>query len=130
MKSDGGNMQSVPGCAGTLLLPLSDGLWISENYGTCWKKLPAVENAESVGVGKPLQKEMFPIIYFSGTVNGKKGIFRSDDRGESWKCIGNDHKRFGGLGNARIVAGDMQKSGRVYLSTAGRGIVYGEPLSN
>ena len=130
MRSDGGNMQSVPGCAGTLLLPLSDGLWISENYGTCWKKLPAVENAESVGVGKPLQKERFPIIYFSGTVNGKKGIFRSDDKGESWRRIGNDHKRFGGLGNARIIAGDMQKSGRVYLSTAGRGIVYGEPLSN
>ena len=130
MKPDGGRMQPVPGHTGVLLLPLSDGLWISEDYGTAWRKLPATTRAESVGLGKPFHKGEYPVIYLSGTVNGEKGIFRSDDKGANWSCISHDDRRFGGLGNARIIVGDMQKSGRVYISTAGRGIVYGEPLSN
>ena len=128
MKPGGGGMLSVPGYVGTLLLPLPDGLWISEDCGGNWRKLPLTVRAESAGVGKPFRHGEFPVIYFSGIVDGKKGIFRSDDKGENWYCISDNKKRFGGLGNARLIVGDMQKSGRVYLSTAGRGIVYGEPL--
>ena len=130
MRSGGGRLQPVPGHSGTLLLPLPDGLWISEDHGVGWSKLPATGHADCVGVGKPFRSGDFPVIYFSGIVDGQKGIFRSDDKGRHWHCIVNDQKRFGGLGNACMIVGDMQKSGRVYLSTAGRGIVYGEPLSD
>ena len=125
-----GRMRTVPGYKGTLLLPQSNGLWMSEDYGLNWMKIKNVTYAESVGLGKSFSKKDFPIIYICGIINGEKGIYLSDDKGLTWMCISNKNKKFGGLGNAKIIIGDMQTPGRIYLSTAGRGIVYGEPSSN
>jgi hypothetical protein len=53
------------------------------------------------------------------------GVFRSDDRGASWREIDDAEHRFGWIG---YVSGDPRTYGRVYLGSGGRGILYGDPL--
>lgn len=62
-----------------------------------------------------------------GDINGTRGLYRSTNEGASWVRVNDDAHEFGGPANGRFVVGDMNVYGRVYMSTAGRGIVYGEP---
>jgi hypothetical protein len=62
-----------------------------------------------------------------GIVNGILGIFRSDDAGGSWTRINDDGHQFGFL---QCVTGDPRVYGRCYISTMGRGILYGEPANS
>lgn len=57
------------------------------------------------------------------------GIHRSIDEGATWTRINDNDHEYGGPGNGQFVIGDMNVYGRVYMSTAGRGIVYGEAAS-
>jgi hypothetical protein len=59
-------------------------------------------------------------------VNGVRGLYRSTDQAASWMRVNDDAHEYGGPGNGQFVQGDMNVFGRVYLSTAGRGIVYGD----
>ncbi|SOD55771.1 hypothetical protein SAMN06296416_1087 [Pseudoxanthomonas wuyuanensis] len=88
------------------------------------ERLPSVENAFSLGLGKPRQGSTTPTLYLFGQVAGKTGLFRSDDDGNSWQCIDDDAHRFGKIYS---VTGDPRLYGRVYFATGGRGIVYGDP---
>jgi hypothetical protein len=54
-----------------------------------------------------------------------EGIYRSTDGGQTWVCINIDHL-YGGTGNGNYLVGDMKTFGKVYMSTVGCGIVYGE----
>jgi hypothetical protein len=65
-------------------------------------------------------------VYSSGRVAGVDGIFRSDDSGASWVRINDDRHQFASTNEA--IAGDPRVYGRVYLSTNGLGIPYGEPV--
>lgn len=112
-------------------------IWIpggsSGLYRTIWtdnipsfKKITTVLTCEALGFGKPASEQTFPAIYIWGKVGTIEGIYRSDDEGMSWIRINDDLHEFGGTGNANEVLGDPRVYGRVYLSTAGRGIVYGD----
>jgi hypothetical protein len=57
------------------------------------------------------------------------GIHRSIDEGATWTRINDNDHEYGGPANGQFVIGDMNVYGRVYMSTAGRGIVYGELAS-
>jgi len=46
--------------------------------------------------------------------------------GVSWVRINDNAHQFGGPGNAQFVKGDMNVYGRVYMSSVGRGVIYGE----
>jgi hypothetical protein len=86
--------------------------------------LPGVEYADALGLGKAKDGGDAPALFLSGKVDGKSGLFRSDDDGRNWQRIDDDAHRYGRI---RIVAGDPRVHGRVYLGTHGRGIVYGDP---
>ena len=58
-----------------------------------------------------------------------EGVYRSINQGRTWLRINDDAHEYGGLGNAGFVVGDQNVFGRVYLSTAGRGVVVGEPAA-
>jgi len=62
-------------------------------------------------------------VYLVGTVAGLYGIFRSDDGGITWTRINDGNHQFGLLS---AIAGDARVYGRVYVGTAGRGILYGD----
>jgi hypothetical protein len=53
-----------------------------------------------------------------------EGVYRSINQGASWTRINDDAHEWGGPGNGQFVIGDMNMYGRVYISTAGRGIAY------
>lgn len=88
------------------------------------ERLPGVENADSLGLGKPREGGTAPTLFVSGKVDGKLGLFRSDDDGRHWQRIDDDAHRYGRISR---VTGDPRLYGRVYFATGGRGIVYGDP---
>ena len=54
------------------------------------------------------------------------GLYWSEDEGKTWSRVNDDQHQFGGPGNGYFVAGDMNTYGRVYMSTVGLGVVYGD----
>ncbi|MFT4179620.1 MAG: cellulase [Thermomonas sp.] len=88
------------------------------------ERLPGVENAYSIGLGKPAKDGAPPVLFVYGQVGGKTGLYRSDNGGKRWHRIDNDAMRFGGV--IRHVTGDPRVHGRVYFGTEGRGIWYGD----
>lgn len=88
------------------------------------ERLPGVENADSLGLGKPKEGSSVPTLFVSGKVDDKTGLFRSDDDGRHWQRIDDDAHRYGKIAH---VTGDPRRYGRVYFAGSGRGIVYGDP---
>ena len=88
------------------------------------ERLPGVQNAVSLGLGKAREGSSTPTLFLHGQVDGNEGLFRSSDDGHSWQRIDDAAHRFGRL---RLVTGDPRRYGRVYLAGSGRGILYGDP---
>ena len=88
------------------------------------ERLPQVQNALALGLGKPKQQGATPTLFVYGRIGDKIGLYRSGDDGRQWTRIDDDAHRYGEI---RLVVGDPRVYGRVYLGTHGRGIVYGEP---
>ncbi len=102
------------------------GLTRSVNSGQVFTKLNGVTYCGAVGFGKEAPGKSYPTVYIWGTVNSVLGIHRSIDEGATWKRVNDDAHEYGGPANGQFVIGDRNVFGRVYMSTAGRGIVYGE----
>ncbi|WP_373990916.1 exo-alpha-sialidase [Duganella sp. BuS-21] len=123
-------VRAVPGREGDLWVALYDGgLARSTDSGASFAALPQVRYAAAVGFGKAAPGASFPTVYIWGEVDGIRGVFRSTDSGASWLRINDDRHQYGGPGDAQFVVGDMNTFGVVYMSTAGRGIVYGKPVA-
>jgi xyloglucan-specific exo-beta-1,4-glucanase len=124
-------IRSVPGNEGDIWIPLyNDGLKRYTQQGTIITKLASVSTCDAVGFGKAGAGKTYPAVYMWGTpVGGVLGIHRSDDLGETWTRINDDAHEFGGPGNGNFVTGDRNVYGRAFMSTAGRGLVYGETTS-
>jgi len=103
------------------------GLARSVNSGQSFSTISGVSYCGAVGFGKEASGSSYPTIYIWGTVDGVRGLFRSTDEAASWVRVNDDAHEYGGPGNGQFVVGDMNVFGRVYMSTAGRGIIYGEP---
>ncbi|MFJ7290891.1 cellulose binding domain-containing protein [Streptomyces collinus] len=100
------------------------GLWHSTDGGASFTKLPGVEQADTVGFGKAAPGASYQTLYTSAKIGGVRGIFRSTDKGASWTRINDDAHQWGWTGAA--ITGDPRVYGRVYVSTNGRGVVYGD----
>lgn len=122
--------KAVPGIEGDVWLAGGSnasgvyGLWHSINSGASFTKLANMDKADTIGFGMPASGQTYPALFSSAQVAGVRGIFRSDNEGASWIQI-NDPQHQWGSTNAAIT-GDPRIYGRVYLSTNGRGIIYGD----
>src|SRR5262249_52724065 len=101
------------------------GLWRSTNSGASFTRVTNVEEADTIGFGMAAPGQSYMALYTSAQVNGVRGIFRSDNAGATWVRINDDQHQYGSTDAA--ITGDPRVFGRVYLSTNGRGIIYGEP---
>lgn len=120
-------IRAVPGVEGGLWVALgNNGLAQSSDSGANFSLIPGVSAAQAVGFGKAAPDTNFPTIYIWGTVNNVTGIFRSTDKGNTWMRINDNAHQFGGPGNGNFIQGDINTFGTVYMSTAGRGIIYGK----
>ena len=122
------HVRAVPGFTGHVWVALyGGGLAYTTNgisSGTAFTKLSNVSACSAVGFGATASGANYPTIYIWGTVNGVEGVYRSVNRGSSWTRINDNDHEWGGPGNGQFVIGDMNTYGRVYISTAGRGIAY------
>jgi xyloglucan-specific exo-beta-1,4-glucanase len=122
--------KAVPGHEGDIWLAGGSdtsgvyGLWHSTNSGATFTKLANVDKADNIGFGMPAPGQTYVALYSSAQVGGVRGIFRSDDAGATWIRINDDQHQYGSTGAA--ITGDPRIYGRVYFSTNGRGIIYGD----
>ncbi|MDX3517124.1 cellulose binding domain-containing protein [Streptomyces scabiei] len=126
---DSVRFKALPGVKGDVWLAggASDGaygLWHSTDAGATFTKLAGVEQADTIGFGKAASGASYQTLYTSAKIGGVRGIFRSTDKGATWTRINDDAHRWGWTGAA--ITGDPRVYGRVYVSTNGRGVVYGD----
>ncbi len=123
-----GNIEAVFGQKGHVWAACgAGGLWYSKNEGEKFKQVLTVTACHLVTFGKAAPGETYPAIFIFGEVKGSKGLFRSDDMGKSWTRINDDQTRFGNT--VGTMAGDPRHYGRVYIGAGGRGVLYGEIVS-
>ncbi|MBA2946593.1 cellulose binding domain-containing protein [Streptomyces himalayensis] len=121
--------KAVPGKEGDIWLAGGSttgayGLWHSTDAGATFTKVSGVEQADTIGFGKAAPDASYQTLYTSAKIGGVRGIFRSTDAGQSWVRINDDAHQWGWTGAA--ITGDPRVYGRVYVSTNGRGIIYGD----
>jgi xyloglucan-specific exo-beta-1,4-glucanase len=122
-------MRAVPEREGDLWIPLfNGGLARTKDGGTTISTIKKVSYCGAVGFGKEAPGSKFPTIFIWGTIGGVTGIHRSIDEGKTWVRVNDDEHEYGGPANGAFIVGDMNTFGRVYMSTAGRGIVMGNEI--
>ncbi|KQX01385.1 xyloglucanase [Massilia sp. Root418] len=129
LPAGGGDLiRAAPGREGDIWVPLyGGGLARSTSSGWQFSTFANVSYCAAVGFGKAAPGVGYPTVFIWGTVGGVRGLFRSTDIGQSWTRVNDNAHQYGGPGNGKFVAGDMNTFGVVYMSTAGRGIVAGRP---
>jgi hypothetical protein len=124
--SGSGRAAAVFGMEGEVWVSAGNNLYHIKNSGTNSARVAAVQQVYSVGFGKADSGSTYPAVYIVGNVNNVYGVFRSNDQGATWTRVNDDQHQFGQMDN---VAGDEDYYGRVYVTTQGRGIPYGEPVA-
>ncbi len=117
-------LYATPDTEGDLWIAAFDGLYHSMDTGQTFVKLDGVQQIHGFGFGKAAPGANALALYLMGIVNGKDGIYRSDDFGKTWMRINDDQHQFGLL---LQITGDPRIYGRVYVGTHGRGVFYGDP---
>lgn len=116
-----------PGVEGKVYMPAM-GLQVSTDNGQTFTRLDSVSYCGALGLGKGKTDDSPYVIYMWGKPAGEEeiGLYWSEDEGKTWSRINDSKHQFGGPGNGYFVYGDMNVYGRVYMSTVGLGVVYGD----
>jgi photosystem II stability/assembly factor-like uncharacterized protein len=126
LPASGAKFKAVAGRPGEIWLAAgTGGLWRSSNAGATFSKFTNAQEADNIGFGMSQRKDGYPALYTSAKIASVRGIFRSDDAGRHWVRINDDRHQYASTNAA--ITGDPRVYGRVYISTNGRGIIYGEP---
>jgi xyloglucan-specific exo-beta-1,4-glucanase len=114
-----------PGTTGEVWVSLDgNGLYRSTNSGTTLTKLTTLTRSTAFSFGAPATGTSIPTAYSYGTVSGVTGMYRSTDLGATWDVLNTTGQKF--PAGVKVIAGDRQVFGRVYVGTGGRGIFYGQ----
>ena len=119
-------LRPVAGQAGELWFAASGKLYRSADDGKTFAPIITIDGADAIGFGKAAPGRRYPALYLIGKVAGVEGIFRSDNRAETWTRINDAQHQFGAIGP---IIGDPRIYGRVYVGSNGRGILYADPVS-
>jgi len=121
-------IRAVPGREGDVWVALNgSGLTRTTDSGATFQTVAGVQQSAAIGFGAPAPGQSYPAIYIWGRAGGgPTGVYRSNDTGSTWSRINDDAHEYGGPGNGQFIIGDANVYGRVFMSTAGRGIAYGE----
>ncbi|MEP7051026.1 MAG: RICIN domain-containing protein [Pseudomonadota bacterium] len=123
--SGSGAPRAVFGKAGEVWVASGSGLYRFTASGATKTQIATASAASGIGFGMAASGQAHPALFIIGTVSGQYGFFRSDDGGgASWTRINDNAHQFGWL-QGNFIAGDEGVFGRVYLTSAGRGYIYG-----
>lgn len=114
---------ATPGYENDLWIAAFDGLYHSPDENSRFELIAGVSEIHGFGFGKAAPRSKYPALYLIGTVDGIRGIYRSDNKARSWVRINNDEQQWGLLLH---ITGDPKKYGRAYVGTHGRGVLYGD----
>jgi photosystem II stability/assembly factor-like uncharacterized protein len=117
-------LYTTPGKEGDLWIAAFNGLYHSTDSGKTFSRTGGVTEMLGFGFGKGAPGADGPALYMLGTVDGQRGVLRSDDDGASWVRINDDRHQWGLV---LQITGDPKQYGRVYVGAHGRGIFYGDP---
>jgi hypothetical protein len=128
------SMAVNPNAEGDIWLADGNALYHSLDSGATWTKLtafssvwganqwPDIYGASVVTLGKAAAGSTYSAaVYVVGVINGKWGVYRSDDAGATWSRFNDDAHQFGGIYH---MAGDWNTYGRIYAAGNGRGVLY------
>lgn len=123
-----GAPRTVFGKAGEVWVAADGGdLYQFTASGATKTQIATATSVYGVGFGMAASGQSHPAVFIIGTVSGQYGFFRSDDgAGATWTRVNDDSHQYGYLQN-NYIAGDENVYGRVYLTTGGRGYIYGDP---
>lgn len=139
--------QQLPSAGDDFLLATTRGaegkgeLWIGANAnglfrskdGACTFERVApktVSFAKAIAWGKPQSGKQTPTGYLAGTVNGRDGVFYSLDSGATWNAMTIDGQPLVGGATINDMRADGRVWGRVYIATAGTGVLYSTATSS
>jgi len=120
-----GNLKAIPGTDGEIWVASETGVWRSTNSGTSFTKFAASTSGVGIGFGAPAPGRTNPAVYTMATIDGVRGVYRTNDVGVTWVRINDAQHQYGNAGDA--ITGDPRVYGRVYMGTNGRGILVAEP---
>lgn len=112
----------VPGKEGAVYLPAM-GLQASTDHGQSFTRMDSAAACLGVGVGKGVsdgQEALY--IWGRPASDDPMGIYWSVDGGTSWQPVSTEYQ-FGGMGNGYFIKGDINVTGRCYISSVGLGVV-------
>ncbi len=127
-------LRAVPGKAGHLFFssgpqgsaddrhPAANPFMRSTDGGDTWEAVEDVLEVHAFGFGKG--RGAYPAIYVVGWVDGRYGIWSSQDNAASWNEIGDFP--LGILDHVTTIEGDGDIAGRVYVGFGGAGYAYGD----
>jgi photosystem II stability/assembly factor-like uncharacterized protein len=118
-------LHATRGKRGDLWFVGRSGLFHSRDSGKSFERKPDALKVEFLSFGKAPAGSDYPGLFATGTMNGLKAVWRSDDAATSWVRVNDDQHQYGT--RFRCLAGDPRVFGRVYVGTDGRGILVGEP---
>jgi hypothetical protein len=114
-----------PAAQGDLWLATGSGLKHSTNGGATFSSIGGgITAAYAVGFGAAdtQASDTYPAIYLVGNGSSGYGFYRSVDEGATWFLMNGSANQYGYVS---YIIGDPRVFGRVYLTTGGRGIIYG-----
>ena len=128
-------MRSVPGLAGDFYFtsgwqagaqPINQSFWecIDNGTSTNCRSIADVREVFSFGFGKAPAGKSYPTVFIYGWVKDVLGIWRSDDHCITWTKI-SDGFPTGSFDRVKVIEGDNNTYGRVYVGFAGSGYAYG-----
>jgi hypothetical protein len=84
-----------------------------------------LSDVTGVGFGISLTPTAHPAVYMIGDSAGVYGFYRNDDGlGDTWTQMNDSQHQYGWL-QGNYIGGDESVYGRCYLTTGGRGYIYG-----
>ena len=130
----GGNLtfRAAPGLEGHVWVARGgSGVRYSTNSGTTFYA-GNVNTCDAIAFGKTAPGAGYPTIFIWGkpASGSATGMYRSNDQGATWVRVNDDAHEYGGRGNAGLIEGDKNVHGRVYMSSAGRGVLYMDSAVN
>ncbi len=107
----------------------SNGLWTSVDGAETWTKLPNVQYAHALDLGKGsgIAGDAEYSVYVFGLVDGETewGTFRSDDLGQTWNRI--SFYPTGIFDQVTTIGASWDTHGLLYVGFGGNSFVYGQP---
>jgi len=99
-------------------------LWHSPDGGLSWGAISGIDTVYHFGLGMPVDVSGSATLFVHGVLNRTEGLYYSVDNGATFTDItGIVNYPLGLITN---LEGDLQLGGRVYMSTWGRGVFYGD----